>query len=288
MGTGYRERQQNDMKALMAKQNAELRQHFANDGIDIQTTWQKQKQMKLQKRPEVDVKKQEKDKLQSLIQQGKSARENYDVNVAVDLSKKDQPSAGHVFDVVDVVADDMPNKHFSRNVERRVVEENQTVDESIQSQIDDFNKRRADSANKQQTMQARVREFLSRDDWMYFSKFIIIHSYDDYTKKVRDKISASEITGVYLIANVSKFKLYVGYRSKTIEKCGQHFRRRIGSSDSVPAIREDLILEDTMCVNFVKLADTDFDTVKELADYYIRKYDCMEPRGYNKPIVRKY
>lgn len=286
----YYDNQQNTLKQHLKEQNTKMRDKMQDSSVSMRTTWQQDKVTIYQKRPEIDretLKRKEREELAKLARG--SSLEFLDVDVTEHLVKTEkqdtavqpQEDAEVAATVIEVPA--TPSDSGGRVVERKVIFQPPTAETVMeyQQQVSESRQRELDAAAKKKKEKSKVRQFLQKDDWMFFSKFIVIKSYDDYTRKVRDKIAISEITGVYLIANVSQYKMYVGCGSKSIEKCGQHFRMRLNSKDVVPEIRQDLLAGDVISVNFVKLKDTDFNTVKELADYYIHKYKCWAPRGYN-------
>lgn len=258
-------KQLDDMKKAMIDQNNKLRGQFESEDTTLVTTWSKKQKVRYQKRPQTDDK-------NNIVT---------DKNVAETNSNDDDIKHEFVSGSVRLknsTSDRFVDRMISRDVR---FHDNETISKYNEEMIA-LDKQKEELRQKAQEKKNAVSRFLNVDDWMFFSKFIVIKNYEDYSRKIRDKITISEITGVYIVANITKFKIYVGYGSKIIAKCGQHFRRRLNSYDSVPAIREDLLLDDIMCVNFVKLKDTDFDTVKELADYYMKRYDSYAPRGYNK------
>lgn len=282
----YYNSQNNDLKQRMSQQDSAFRNKMIGSNISVRSTWQKDTKSPYQKRPEIDEKAVQKAKHTELARLGQSSGQDYhsvDVDSVIVSNKKSQHDNQGMKHNIVMERVNIDSSSHGRNVERHTASINASSDstEEYNQVISESRKKESEDVIKKRIEKQRIKEFLQKDDWMFFSKFIIVHSYDDYINKVRNQIKLTEITGVYLIANITKSKMYVGYGSKSIEKCGQHFRMRIGSKDPVPEIREDLLFDDTICVNFVKLKDTDFDTVKELGDYYIRKYKCWRPRGYN-------
>ncbi len=247
----YAAAQSRNLKQMMDKQDGAIKSTL-DDNLTMRTTWQKDKPISFQKRPQTD-----------------KSDDNIDEPVA-----EEKPSWGYATDYIE-------SSGSMRRVSQGRMFEKESEQQEYQKQAELYRQQQLEKLKEQKKEKQSIKQFLKKDDWMFFSKFIIIHDYDDYMHKIRDKISISEITGVYLIANATKHKMYVGYGSRAIEKCGQHFRARYGANDKTPEIRNDLLIEDVMCVNFVKLKDTDFDSLQDLAKHYIDKYNCYSPRGYN-------
>ena len=247
----YAAAQSHNLKQMMLKQDDNIKSTL-DEHLSMRTTWQKDKPVPFQKRPQTEK--------------------------AVDDTKvsesADKPSWGYATDYVE-------SSGSMRRISQGRMFEKEAEQQEYQKQAELYRQQQLEKIKEQKKEKQSIKQFLKKDDWMFFSKFIIIHDYDDYVHKIRDKISISEITGVYLIANATKHKMYVGYGSRAIEKCGQHFRARYGANDTTPEIRNDLLIEDVMCVNFVKLKDTDFDNLHDLAQHYIDIYHCYAPRGYN-------
>ena len=277
----YRQQQTNNLRQLVKQQDQKAKERIAGTSFGWSTAWEKKEQRVYQTRPERDVKQEELKKLQETAKAGKLDSDAYlaqDINSVMSKQSARQPI---------IEKKSAPQVIAGRNVSGMNVSGRQAIQMAPEHEamMQEMKQRDELIAQQKEAQKNEEAEFLQVDDWCLFDKFVPVTGYDDYLRNVRNKISVSEITGVYLIANITKRKMYVGYGAQAINKCGQHFRMRIGSTDPVPAIREDMLLENVMGVNFVKLKDTDFDTIEELSDYYIRKYDCRDPKGYNKSIV---
>lgn len=117
------------------------------------------------------------------------------------------------------------------------------------------------------------------DELMLHSKFVRFTNADKFRTSFKKCYGFNELSGIYLIYNASKRKWLVGQSQKAISRCVQHFE---SINDSIPDIRRDWSNGDVMLVNFIRLKDTNFNTLDELEYEYINKYDCVTPKGYNK------
>ena len=123
--------------------------------------------------------------------------------------------------------------------------------------------------------------FLKVDSYMKMPSFYRVKSPEDYKHRLFDDKRIPDFSGIYIIANISKKKIYVGQGKNVIKRCYEHFRDRTTTKDNVPQIREDILSGDVILINFVQLNRTDFNTLDELEYYYTHYYGCIEPYGYN-------
>ena len=278
-GQEYKRRQTDNLRKMVLKQDREAKSRLSETSFGWDTPWENKKSRIYQARPTYDKKKEATRKLKETADAGKIDPDHYlngDMNRVIGSNEVRQSVAvREPVREASVLRAEVSRKAGSTDV--RMPYDDNKVQESVVQ----------DTAVIESFMGDPVSDsvFPEADDLCFFDKFISVSSYDDYVRDVKGAMNGSEITGVYLIANVTKKKMYVGCGIKAVERCGQHLRRRIGSVDPVPMIREDMLTGDELCVNFIKLKDTDFDTVEDMQSYYIRKYDSRDPNGYNDSII---
>lgn len=177
----------------------------------------------------------------------------------------------------------------------------------IQSKSDDINKKILEQKKKEyeelhrkkekQALSAKeakekiiyareLKAFLKQSDEMLLEKFFVIRNERDFMSKIQQKTGLSDITGVYIICNTMKRKVYVGKHNNAFDACWQIFRDRSVSKNYIATIKDDFDDGDQMVVNFVKLKDTQYNTLDELEAAYVEKYNSIQD-GYNFKLGAK-
>lgn len=132
-----------------------------------------------------------------------------------------------------------------------------------------------------QEREERMAAFFKQDDVMLLHKFVRIKSPEDYKHRVYDNPKIKTFTGLYILANLTKKKIYVGQGKDVVSRCYAHLRGTLKARDNVPEVREDMLNGDVFAINFVRYKDTSFNTIDELEYHYTHLYDCFVPKGYN-------
>ena len=122
------------------------------------------------------------------------------------------------------------------------------------------------------------------DKCMLHAKFVRLGDLNKFVKSFAEFFGFSELSGIFVCYNASKRKWYVGQGQRALQKLLQIFR---SPNSSVPDLKKDWDAGDTVFVNFVRLKDTDYNTLDELEYEYIEKYDCLIPKGYNRSHGRR-
>lgn len=122
------------------------------------------------------------------------------------------------------------------------------------------------------------------DKCMLHAKFVRLGDLNKFEKSFAEFFGFSELSGIFVCYNASKRKWYVGQGQRALQKLLQIFR---SPNSSVPDLKKDWDAGDTVFVNFVRLKDTDYNTLDELEYEYIEKYDCLIPKGYNRSHGRR-
>lgn len=117
------------------------------------------------------------------------------------------------------------------------------------------------------------------DRCMLHPKFVRLGDLNKFEKSFVEFFGFNELSGIFVCYNASKRKWYVGQGQRALQKLLQIFR---SPNSSVPDLKKDWDTGDTVFVNFVRLKDTDYNTLDELECKYIEKYDCLIPKGYNR------
>lgn len=140
---------------------------------------------------------------------------------------------------------------------------------------------------KEKAIQAReLKAFLQQDENMLLDKFLVIRDIPTFMCTIQTKTNASDITGVYIICNVTKRKCFVGKHNMAFDACWQIFRDKSESKNYIPQVKDDFDSGDQMAVNFVRLKDTNYDTLDDLSAFYIDKYKALQD-GYNTKASSK-
>lgn len=122
------------------------------------------------------------------------------------------------------------------------------------------------------------------DKCMLHAKFVRLGDLNKFEKSFAEFFGFNELSGIFICYNASKRKWYVGQGQRALQKLLQIFR---SPNSSVPDLKKDWDAGDTVFVNFVRLKDTDYNTLDELEYEYIEKYDCLVPKGYNRSHGRR-
>lgn len=114
---------------------------------------------------------------------------------------------------------------------------------------------------------------------MLHKEFVRLSDVSKFEKSFISFFGFSELSGIYLIYNASKRKWFIGQGQRALQKCLQIFK---SPNSSVPDLQKDWNSGDIIFINFIRLKDTDYNTLDELEFDYIEKYDCIMPKGYNR------
>ena len=121
---------------------------------------------------------------------------------------------------------------------------------------------------------------------MLLPKFFVINDESDFMKSLMSKTGLSDVTGVYVICNITKRKCYVGKHINAFNASWQLFRPREDSKNHIADLKNDYDDGDKMAINFIRLKDTDFDTLDELEAFHIARYGACQ-NGYNSNVGSK-
>lgn len=117
------------------------------------------------------------------------------------------------------------------------------------------------------------------EKYMLHKEFVRLSDVDKFEKSFVSFFGFNELSGIYLIYNASKRKWLIGQNQRALQKCLQIFK---SPNSCVPDLKKDWNSGDIIFINFIRLKDTDYNTLDELEFDYIEKYNCVMPNGYNR------
>lgn len=173
----------------------------------------------------------------------------------------------------------------SEDLNQKLLEQKQKEYEEEQ-RIKNRKKMTAKEAREKAVYARNLKAFLKQSDEMLLDKFFVVHSEKDFMSKLQQKTELSDITGIYIICNTIKRKVYIGKNNNAFDACWQVFRDKSVSRNYIATIKDDFDEGDQMVVNFVRLRDTNYDTIDELESAYVERYNSIQD-GYNSKLGAK-